>query len=85
VRQRRLARSSAKATRLQHPLGAVVVADADEPPLPFADEAFDLVMSRHPVTGVVGGDRAGAGARRQGQRLRCPRCWLGRAQWGLGV
>ena len=40
----------AKATRLLHPLGAVVVADADEPPLPFADEAFDLVTSRHPVT-----------------------------------
>jgi SAM-dependent methyltransferase len=33
-----------------HPLGAVVVADADEPPLPFADAAFDLVVSRHPVT-----------------------------------
>ncbi|MFC8449752.1 class I SAM-dependent methyltransferase [Kitasatospora sp. NPDC057223] len=40
----------AKATRLLHPLGAVVVADPDEPPLPFADEAFDLVTSRHPVT-----------------------------------
>lgn len=40
----------AKATRLLHPLGAVVVADADEPPLPFAAEAFDLVVSRHPVT-----------------------------------
>ncbi|MBT2387449.1 class I SAM-dependent methyltransferase [Streptomyces sp. ISL-11] len=40
----------AKATKLLHPLGAVVVADADEPPLPFADEAFDLVTSRHPVT-----------------------------------
>lgn len=39
-----------KATRLLHPLGAVVVADADEPPLPFGDEAFDLVVSRHPVT-----------------------------------
>ncbi|WP_441250755.1 class I SAM-dependent methyltransferase [Kitasatospora sp. McL0602] len=39
-----------KATRLLHPLGAVVVADADEPPLPFADEAFDLVTSRHPAT-----------------------------------
>ncbi|WP_431903514.1 class I SAM-dependent methyltransferase [Nonomuraea sp. bgisy101] len=39
-----------KATRLLHPLGAVVVADPDEPPLPFADEAFDLVISRHPVT-----------------------------------
>ena len=40
----------AKATALLHPLGAVVVADADEPPLPFADGAFDLVTSRHPVT-----------------------------------
>ncbi|MER7578431.1 class I SAM-dependent methyltransferase [Kitasatospora sp. NPDC097691] len=39
----------ARATRLLHPLGAVVVADQDEPPLPFADEAFDLVTSRHPV------------------------------------
>ncbi|MFI0913744.1 class I SAM-dependent methyltransferase [Streptomyces abikoensis] len=40
----------AKATRLLHPLGAAVVHDEDEPPLPFADEAFDLVVSRHPVT-----------------------------------
>ncbi|MFI9331372.1 class I SAM-dependent methyltransferase [Kitasatospora sp. NPDC052868] len=40
----------AKATALLHPLGAVVVADPDEPPLPFADEAFDLVTSRHPAT-----------------------------------
>ncbi|MYS23448.1 Methyltransferase domain-containing protein [Streptomyces sp. DvalAA-14] len=40
----------AKATALLHPRGAVVVADADEPPLPFADAAFDLVTSRHPVT-----------------------------------
>ncbi|MEU2794079.1 class I SAM-dependent methyltransferase [Streptomyces sp. NPDC007100] len=40
----------AKATRLLHPLGAVVVADPDEPPLPFADGAFDLVTSRHPAT-----------------------------------
>ncbi|MDH6132779.1 SAM-dependent methyltransferase [Kitasatospora sp. MAA4] len=39
-----------KATRLLHPRGVVVVADADEPPLPFADDAFDLVTSRHPVT-----------------------------------
>jgi SAM-dependent methyltransferase len=30
--------------------GVVVVADADEPPLPFADGTFDLVTSRHPVT-----------------------------------
>jgi SAM-dependent methyltransferase len=29
--------------------GVVVVADEDEPPLPFADAAFDLVTSRHPV------------------------------------
>ncbi|WP_436232592.1 class I SAM-dependent methyltransferase [Actinacidiphila alni] len=40
----------AKATALLHPRGAVVVADEDEPPLPFADAAFDLVTSRHPVT-----------------------------------
>jgi len=40
----------ARATRLLHPLGVAVVADPDEPPLPFADEAFDLVVSRHPVT-----------------------------------
>ncbi|MFD9124578.1 class I SAM-dependent methyltransferase [Kitasatospora sp. NPDC059571] len=40
----------ARAARLLHPLGAVVVADPDEPPLPFADGAFDLVSSRHPAT-----------------------------------
>ncbi len=40
----------AKATALLHPLGVAVVADQDEPPLPFADAAFDLVLSRHPVT-----------------------------------
>ena len=40
----------ARATRLLHPRGVVVVADPDEPPLPFGDEAFDLVTSRHPVT-----------------------------------
>ena len=39
-----------KATRLLHPRGIVVVADPDEPPLPFADDAFALVTSRHPVT-----------------------------------
>ncbi|WP_411104445.1 methyltransferase domain-containing protein [Streptomyces sp. cmx-4-9] len=39
-----------KATELLHPLGAVVVVDADEPPLPFGDGAFELVASRHPVT-----------------------------------
>ncbi|MEZ5086049.1 MAG: class I SAM-dependent methyltransferase [Tessaracoccus sp.] len=40
----------AKATRLLHPRGVVVVADPGEPPLPFADAAFDLVTSRHPAT-----------------------------------
>jgi SAM-dependent methyltransferase len=40
----------AKATALLHPLGAVVVADHEESPLPFADGAFDLVTSRHPAT-----------------------------------
>jgi SAM-dependent methyltransferase len=40
----------AKATASLHPLGAVVVADPEEPPLPFADGAFDLVTSRHPAT-----------------------------------
>ncbi|MFC4224444.1 class I SAM-dependent methyltransferase [Lysinibacter cavernae] len=40
----------AKATALLHPLGVAVVADADQPPLPFASEAFDFVSSRHPVT-----------------------------------
>lgn len=40
----------AKATELLHPRGVIVVADPDEPPLPFADAAFDLVTSRHPAT-----------------------------------
>lgn len=40
----------ALATRLLHPLGVVVVATGDAPPLPFADAAFDLVTSRHPST-----------------------------------
>lgn len=38
------------ATQRLHPLGVVVVADQDEPPLPFADQAFDLVSSRHPAS-----------------------------------
>ncbi|OMC43155.1 class I SAM-dependent methyltransferase [Mycobacterium sp. IS-1264] len=42
--------NAALATKLLHPLGVVVVAKRDEPPLPFADEAFDLVTSRHPVS-----------------------------------
>lgn len=36
------------ATRLLHPLGVVVV-ECHERPMPFADDAFDLVTSRHPV------------------------------------
>lgn len=40
----------ARATKLLHPRGVVIVATADEPVLPFADEAFDLVTSRHPNT-----------------------------------
>ncbi|MFI9807195.1 methyltransferase domain-containing protein [Streptomyces sp. NPDC052301] len=39
----------AKATALLRPRGVVVVAAADDAALPFADEAFDLVLSRHPV------------------------------------
>jgi SAM-dependent methyltransferase len=38
------------ATQLLHPLGAVVIAAGETPPLPFAGEAFDLVTSRHPST-----------------------------------
>jgi SAM-dependent methyltransferase len=38
------------ATKLLHPRGVVVVATRDEPWLPFADEAFDLVTSRHPIS-----------------------------------
>ena len=40
----------AKARALLQPLGVVVVADHEEPPLPFADGSFDLVTSRHPAT-----------------------------------
>jgi len=40
----------ALATELLTPRGVVVVADTDEPPLPFADGAFELVTSRHPTT-----------------------------------
>lgn len=39
----------ALAARRLHPRGVVVVADRDEPPLPFADDSFDLVTSRHPA------------------------------------
>ncbi|MGW0992661.1 class I SAM-dependent methyltransferase [Streptomyces sp. NPDC002520] len=40
----------AKATALLRRRGVVVVAAPDDAPLPFADEAFDLVLSRHPVS-----------------------------------
>ncbi|WP_055492311.1 class I SAM-dependent methyltransferase [Streptomyces sp. TP-A0356] len=39
----------AKATALLHPRGAAVVASPEDAALPFADAAFDLVTSRHPV------------------------------------
>ncbi|MFF8654983.1 class I SAM-dependent methyltransferase [Streptomyces huasconensis] len=39
----------AKATALLHPRGVAVVASPEDAPLPFADAAFDLVTSRHPV------------------------------------
>ncbi|MFD8674695.1 methyltransferase domain-containing protein [Streptomyces seoulensis] len=41
--------NAARATTLLAPHGAVVVASQDTAPLPFADAAFDLVLSRHPV------------------------------------
>ncbi len=39
----------AKATALLRPRGIAVVAAPEDDPLPFADGAFDLVVSRHPV------------------------------------
>jgi SAM-dependent methyltransferase len=42
--------NAALATKRLHPRGVVVVATRDEPPLPFAEEAFDLVTSRHPTS-----------------------------------
>jgi SAM-dependent methyltransferase len=42
--------NAALATQLLHPRGVVVVAIRDEPALPFADDAFDLVTSRHPIS-----------------------------------
>jgi SAM-dependent methyltransferase len=41
--------NAARATELLHPRGVVVVAVPDRPPLPFGDDAFDLVSSRHPL------------------------------------
>lgn len=40
----------ARATALLHPRGIAVVGTPGEGPLPFADAAFDLVTSRHPVS-----------------------------------
>ncbi|WP_020136848.1 methyltransferase domain-containing protein [Streptomyces sp. 351MFTsu5.1] len=40
----------AKATALLRSRGIVVVATPEDAPLPFADDTFDLVSSRHPVT-----------------------------------
>ncbi|OBH19884.1 SAM-dependent methyltransferase [Mycolicibacter terrae] len=40
--------NAAKATRLLHPLGVVVVSVSERPPLPFCDNAFELISSRHP-------------------------------------
>jgi SAM-dependent methyltransferase len=44
----------AKATALLRPRGVAVVAVPDEPPLPFADGTFDLVVCRHPVAAHFG-------------------------------
>lgn len=41
--------NAALATGLLHPRGVVLVATRDEPTLPFADSAFDLVTSRHAI------------------------------------
>ena len=42
--------NAALATKRLHPRGVVVVVTRNELPMPFADEAFDLVTSRHPVS-----------------------------------
>lgn len=39
-----------RARELLGPRGVQVVHDSDEPPLPFPDGMFDLVVGRHPVT-----------------------------------
>ncbi|MET7680325.1 methyltransferase domain-containing protein [Streptomyces sp. NPDC005423] len=41
--------NTARATALLRPRGVTVVAVPEDAPLPFADRAFDLVLSRHPV------------------------------------
>ncbi|HTX95668.1 MAG TPA: class I SAM-dependent methyltransferase [Mycobacterium sp.] len=50
--------NAALATRRLHPRGVVVVMTSNEARLPFADEAFDLVTSRHPITPVRWGEIA---------------------------
>ncbi len=40
--------NAARAAKLLHPRGVVLVVKAEDTPLPFTDEAFDLVTSRHP-------------------------------------
>ncbi|WP_434331292.1 class I SAM-dependent methyltransferase [Microbacterium sp. CGR1] len=65
----------AHATRLLHPRGVVVVADQDEPPLPFADAAFDLVTSRHPAT--IWWDEIA--------RVLRPAAPISRSTWALGA
>jgi SAM-dependent methyltransferase len=39
----------ARARQNLGPWGVTVVADRDDPPFPFQDNTFDLVISRHPV------------------------------------
>ena len=39
-----------RTTKLLHPRGVAVVASDDTAPMPFADNAFDLVTSRHPAS-----------------------------------
>ena len=41
--------NAALATKVLHPRGVVLVMTRDQSWLPFADEAFDLVTSRHPL------------------------------------
>lgn len=41
--------NAARATELLHRRGVVVVTVPDRPPLPFGDDAFDLVSARHPL------------------------------------
>jgi SAM-dependent methyltransferase len=41
--------NAARATALLRPRGVALVTVPDEPPLPFADGTFDLIVCRHPV------------------------------------